>query len=195
MIILLSGKQGSGKTTIAKKLVQVLNSTSNHRAMTKKFADPIYEMHDECLKVLAKYGIKRPNLVKDGPLLQLLGTEWGRNTIDRDIWAKCTRKWCDQVLTTDKKVIPIIEDCRFPNELEIFHNAFKVRLVAKEDIRKERCEAWRPNVRHRSETAMDDVPNEAFNLVIHTDICTLDGSVQQILEISHLMDDTYVGRS
>lgn len=192
MIILLSGKQGSGKTAIAKKLTEVINSANNYVGYPLKFAEPLYEMHDHCLGVLNKYGINRPDLVKDGPLLQLLGTEWGRNTIDRNIWAKIAKYRCDELKSrkhsiSPQDVIPIIEDCRFPNELEIFHDAFKVRLVAKESVRQERCEAWRPNTSHRSETALDDTPNGAFNLVIHTDETGLNESVKQILERSELL--------
>jgi ABC-type cobalamin/Fe3+-siderophores transport system ATPase subunit len=158
-IVLISGKQGSGKTTLAKKIAHdIMNMEKGTRAVLMNFADPLREMHDFCLGVLASGGIVR-DIQKDGELMQLLGTEWGRK-IDPDIWVKVFRgrlkSNIDRLGNLFEKYVIIIGDCRFPNEFEMMPEALRVRLECPREIRKERAEYWRQNEMHPSEIALDD---------------------------------------
>jgi len=47
-------------------------------------------------------------------MLQTLGTEWGREHIDKNLWANITLAKAQQ---TDGPVV--IDDCRFPNEAKL----------------------------------------------------------------------------
>jgi energy-coupling factor transporter ATP-binding protein EcfA2 len=170
-IILISGKQGSGKTTLVKAFeIFARNSNENIQFVGMKFADPLYKMQNRVLDVLDEYGFETPN--KDGVLLQLLGTEWGRKVYGDDIWAKICRRRVDfeiaHFILRQEKLLIVIDDCRFPNELEIFPDAFKIRLHADRDVRKERCDAWRENENHLSETALDDVGPDSYDALYET---------------------------
>lgn len=154
-VILISGKQGSGKTTLSNNLKMLLLEEKKHPFVIK-FADVLYEMHDSIWRIMNKYG-QQLNAKKDGKLLQILGTEWGRDHIHQDIWVNIAKYRANQFVSMSPENVVIIDDCRFPNELEAFPEAFKVRLEAPTDIRKARCEAWRDNESHLSETALDGV--------------------------------------
>ncbi len=172
-IILLSGKQGSGKTTLQKELVRVIHSRPKHRCHLVNFADPLYQIHNYAINLLKHLGITR-DIVKDGPLLQLLGTEWGRKTIDENIWVKTlqNRIKLEGGLTARnfEKNIFIVGDCRFRNELEGIPEALRVRLECDIEIRKARCEAWRENDTHPSETDLDEysVVPKKFDMLFNT---------------------------
>jgi hypothetical protein len=168
-LLLLSGKQGAGKTSIQKAMTEAWFRKYNRGAHFVNFADPIYEMHDEVLKVLHKYWPDR-DLVKDGPLLQLLGTEWGRK-IDENIWVKCLQKKVERMIEADPKSdgLIIVGDCRFENEFDAFPNALRVRLEAPEEVRQPRCSMWRWNTNHPSEIGLDNYSdNGKFDMYLKT---------------------------
>ena len=151
-IIVESGKQGSGKTTLAKKLSDYFGE--NHKRM--RFAEPLYEMHDACREILKKYGIKNYDYTKtDGNLLQLLGTEWGRKTIHDNVWVDCL---LNALRELPHDLVVTIEDCRFENEFDAFNctpNVLRVRLEASRATRLARAEMWRSNENHESEIGLD----------------------------------------
>ncbi len=160
-VILISGKQGSGKTTLTKGLVEALSPRYTVRVL--KFADIIYQMHDAVCQIAQQYGIS--TLAKEGTLLQLLGTEWGRKTKGENIWADAAK---NKALAVNEDLI-IIDDCRFPNEFDTFPDAIKIRLDAPLEARKERADSWRENSEHISETALDQYAKEMkFNLYCKT---------------------------
>lgn len=162
-VLLLSGKQGSGKTTI----MEELKKRALEQGIVAKnviFADTIYRIHDFAIDLLKQRGIER-DIVKDGKLLQLLGTEWGRYTVNENIWVDCLKGQIAQLEQeyksthkTDGNCSPrlyIVSDCRFKNEFDGI-DAFKVRLEASREVRKERCSQWRDTDTHPSETDLDE---------------------------------------
>lgn len=163
-VILLSGKQGTGKTSLQKALVKEFEKSGTPSHVVN-FADAIYDMHNYCIEYLKECGIER-DIVKDGPLLQLLGTDWGRKTISEDIWVNVLK---NQVETDPRaKVVFIVGDCRFQNELKAFPHAYKVRLECPREIRKARCSMWRDNENHPSEVDLDG-SLKLFDCIFHTD--------------------------
>lgn len=154
--ILLSGAQGSGKTTIANELLRQLKLLRFDYGGTEKFAETLYELHDYMLNRMAGLtGEKR--IKKDGPLLQFLGTDWGRSRYGDNVWCDILKRKIETKLNpqdTSRHLI-IIDDCRFENEFDTFPEALRVRLEAPEKVRKLRCSAWRDNVNHPSETGLD----------------------------------------
>lgn len=172
-IVCISGKQGSGKTTLAKALCK------HYSGSHLKFATPLYEMHDaikEILEVKYSYQMKE----KDGKLLQLLGTEWGRNTLGQNIWADLTRSAIESAVNTlerfNDKAFIVVDDARFENELEIFMKfkshfpewrVLTVRLEAEELARKGRADSWREDAYHPSEIGLDHRVND-FDLILNT---------------------------
>lgn len=114
MLIGLSGKAGSGKDTVAEYLAK------QHEFVPLAFADPVKK------GLMAMFGIDKrwfadPELKEtDIPeigtspriLMQTLGTEWGRNLIDEDIWVDAVRR---KVLALDSYDV-VVTDVRFDNE-------------------------------------------------------------------------------
>lgn len=156
-IILLSGKQGSGKTTISKALIEQAKQLGFDYAGSMKFADTLYTLHEYILNKMETLTGKA-RAIKDGPLLQLLGTDWGRKTFGDNVWVDILKNKIsefDKTPSSAKRLI-IIDDCRFENEFDAFPEALRVRLTCPEDVRKMRCASWRENTNHPSETGLDE---------------------------------------
>jgi hypothetical protein len=187
-IILISGQQGSGKTSLQKALVSALTSTNNHKAVALNFADPLYEMHFAVLDIARTYGIKT-KFPKDGPLLQMLGTDWGRVTMGENIWIDCLKgkmellKVREGMFAYDHAFF-VVGDCRFKNEFDSFPDALRVRLNCPEGVRKIRCGvSWRENTSHPSETDLNDYAERLkFNITADTVKHSTDEIVALIVE-------------
>lgn len=175
-IVMISGKQGSGKTTTQQLLGKVWYDRFGGQITYVNFADILYEMHDEVLKVLNRYWPRR-DIAKDGPLLQVLGTDWGRKTIDEDIWVKCLKK----KIQSEGNSLVVIGDCRFENEFDAFPEALRIRLECPEAVRKARCSMWRENSTHPSEVGLDRYAAEGrFDLTLKTNEMPIEGCVKLI---------------
>lgn len=166
MPVMISGKQGSGKSSISRESAELL--AHDFRVVTYKFAEPLYKMQDAVLGILSELDIPVPQ--KDGHLLQLLGTEWGRQHYGQDIWVKCAQQKFKQIFgLADRPTIFLIDDLRFKNEFEAFGDkVITIRLEADRDVRRGRAESWRDNENHPSEVDLDDWVPE-FDAVFHTD--------------------------
>lgn len=107
LLIGIAGKAGSGKSTFAAYLADALSETTEGIDQTciYSFASPIKKM----LAVLGVY--------KGDPdfrrMAQTLGTEWGRDLIDGNIWVNAAREYVEAA-----PWIVIIDDVRFENEAE-----------------------------------------------------------------------------
>lgn len=153
-VLIISGRQGSGKTTTSDLIKQLLIN-ADKAPFSFKFADPLYRMHDACLPILKMYKVRGEEMGKDGELLQVLGTEYGRNRISQDVWVNSCRARVDEWLERHPNNVALIDDCRFENEFDAFKDAYKVRLSCAEGVRKDRCSYWREDVGHPSETGLD----------------------------------------
>ncbi len=111
------GPQQVGKSTIAKHLAEKFPDRFRYR----NFAGPIYAM------ATAFYGgelpaeKEAPNHLSGGKSLrefmQILGTEFGRDAIDKNVWANLL---IDGVRKDNEKgLITVIDDCRFNNEYDM----------------------------------------------------------------------------
>lgn len=168
-IVLLSGKQGSGKSTVQEALRNLAPKHGFDAVFAYNFADALYRLHDVVLDTLENtYGIKRTTK-KDGVLLQLLGTEWGRKVYGPNIWVNIVRKLVETVATLPGKNLVVIADCRFKNEFDGFPEAVRARLEASEECRRTRTNSWRDNTAHPSEVDLDDyATQDRFDFVFET---------------------------
>lgn len=165
-IVMISGKMGSGKSTLTRKLLELENQRGP--AMELRFAEAIYDMHDFCRDYLKNCGIKVPD--KDGKLLQLLGTDWGRASYGENVWVDIVKNSVIHAEGFSPQQLIVISDCRFMNEFDAFPEALRVRLVCGEDTRKNRAESWRENTQHPSEIDLDQYSfDKRFDLYIDTE--------------------------
>lgn len=124
-LIALTGKAGAGKDTVADRLCE------KHGFVRYAFAKPLKDM-------LAAIGVDANNReTKELPhplfgasprrMAQTLGTEWGREMVNPDIWLKCAEVFIAKYsglapgqLESDGDPYDIrgivITDCRFENE-------------------------------------------------------------------------------
>lgn len=159
-VILISGGQGAGKTTLCRILRQEFE-TRNNRTASFKFAQPLYDMHHAVHKVLRSYGIDREHQGTDGVLLQVLGTEWGRRVLGNNVWVRALLNTVEMYWALNPSTMIFIDDVRFPNELHAFDkypdvNVVSIRLECDKGVRQARAEKWRPNESHQSERALDE---------------------------------------
>lgn len=186
-VFVFSGRQGSGKTTYAEALRKFIGL---EYCKVFKFAEVIYRLHDVCLPILQEYGVVSANIKKEGDLLQILGTQYGRNLKGENVWVDVTRRQVQQYLAAHSKNYVIIDDCRFENEFDAFHPvAHMIRLTAPREVRKARCSAWRENDNHESEVGLDNYEkNMNFDYVINTDKGDPEKALQEVLKLSGYID-------
>ena len=181
MIIAIAGKQGSGKTSLARALAEM-----TFDAHILKFADPMYDIHDVVNTVYNHYGIPTPQ--KDGDLLQWIGTEHGRGK-DENIWVNIMQT---RLLESLGRNVPVvIDDLRFENEFVMLEEmgALLIRLDCSEDIRRERTEGWRDNTTHPSEVGLDNYARAGkFDMYLGMED-DFEGCVSQVIhEMSNKFD-------
>lgn len=127
LVIGFTGPKRSGKDT-ALRIIQA--EYGYHNVATYAFAKPLYDMLElllqpEGLPALSsgevdKAAVIKPYNVTLRHMLQTLGTEWGRDCIDPDMWAlrgECMLKDVRQ-FQPDNPIF-VFSDVRFDNEAEM----------------------------------------------------------------------------
>lgn len=112
-LVAFTGLARSGKTTAAKFLL-----SEGYERMS--FADPIKQMV-RCLTPLLDKNSEPPGFggktIRE--LYQTLGTDWGRNTVDTNLWVNLGRERIQSLLLDTMEGINrgvVIDDLRFDNE-------------------------------------------------------------------------------
>jgi hypothetical protein len=171
MIILISGRLGSGKSRLAEELTKSIPNSC-----IVKFADPLYAIHESVRETLKSYDSDFKGINRD--LLQDLGI-WGRKQ-DEKFWVNIARKRVDKILKEHPDATVIADDLRFPNEFMAFADAFTIRLKASEECRVRRAQKL-GNLNHVSETAMDAFSDNMFSLILDTEHDSIEENVSKCL--------------
>ena len=125
ILIGLCGAAGAGKDTVAARLRE------RHGFWVMAFADPLYSAVS-AITGMPVAALKNRDL-KERPvgwigkspreLLQLLGTEFGRNLIREDIWIRRAMETIGAVAVGNEHAGCVITDVRFDNEAEAIRQA------------------------------------------------------------------------
>lgn len=114
MLIGITGKSGSGKDEIARYIKH--GFAFNHLTFAKPIKDMVAAIYGLDVDTLEATGFKEKPIPGIGKslreLYQTLGTDWGRNMIDRDIWVRHMAKRLQGLPRSDV----VISDVRFDNE-------------------------------------------------------------------------------
>ncbi|ARO29934.1 deoxynucleoside monophosphate kinase protein [Rhizobium sp. NXC14] len=125
LIALYSDAAGSGKSEVAKVLIQ-------HGFANEKFAGPLKNMargllgsmgfEDTTVERMIEGDLKEAVIpgfktVTPRQIMQTLGTDWGREAIDQDLWTKVAAAKIEGL--RDKGIDVVVDDLRFPNEYDL----------------------------------------------------------------------------
>jgi hypothetical protein len=176
MIIGIAGKMGCGKDYTCNNLVIPILKYYNHTFLQVSFADQIK------INVMTKNQISFDDVYinktqKTRRLLQLEGTENGRDILGKDIWIRYLENW---IKVHESRGIQnfICTDVRFPNEFDYIkdHGGIVLRIDAPERNIKRLLSESRGDTNvletlknHRSECDLDNLGDECFDLIIKND--------------------------
>lgn len=176
-IIALTGPKTVGKSTIAHQLVD----DCFYYTKIVSFADPIREML-RTMGVADEY-LTDPNL-KETPipginqsarhLMQTLGTEWGRNIINNQIWLWAMDRVVEKAERSKLSAI-IIDDCRFENEADWVHQNGGIV-----------CRVHRDGYEYGSDTHSSEKPICLSKIDLHCDGSDKRVTAQLILDVVDL---------
>lgn len=117
-IIGIAGQARAGKDTVAKLIKQ------EYRCMTYAFAEPLKAMlralgleeHD--LESWRKDEVNPDFQASPRFMMQTLGTEWGRDTINSELWVIAAARRLKRMNQGNPDTTILITDVRFPNEAD-----------------------------------------------------------------------------
>jgi hypothetical protein len=192
MIIGIAGKMGCGKDYICNNVIVPLLKTNGKNFLQVSFADQIK------VNVMTKQNIKFEDVYVSKTndtrrLLQMEGTENGRNVLGKDIWIKYFANWISVYKSRGVDTF-ICTDVRFQNELDYIKGfggiVIKIdaptrnlnRLIQESNGNETTLQSLRS---HPSECDLDDIPNDYYDLVIKNDpgnnITTYEESISKLL--------------
>jgi hypothetical protein len=186
IVIGLSGKIGSGKTTFSKLLVSSLKEKSVKAPVSVyeyNFADKLKRITKE-LCGYGGYTQEEKNLfISDynmtvGEILQKVGTDALRNHFDQDVWVKAT---FTEFYQNEFNSINIIGDCRFPNEADNIKSLGGINIRLEGDPAEVRANSNR-DINHISETALDNYENFDFKYDNTGDISQLQMFAEEVAD-------------
>ena len=128
MKIAISGKMGSGKTTLTNEILRQLQDL-NLQGQRLSLADPVKEV--------ARNYFLMPADVKDRLLLQQIGQQF--RTIKPDVWVDLLMQNVEVMTDTTEVELVICDDVRFVNEFEAMQQGgwLTIRLTVDEAEQKD----------------------------------------------------------
>lgn len=150
-IIGFTGLMGSGKSTA----IALLSELQNQPVYLIKFAQPLYDMQEFIYNRITLAHKRDEFFVKDRKLLQWLGTEWGRDTIHKDLW---TTIWLEEIKFAQENYpncIIVSDDVRFDNEVQVLKQVGGHLIKIESNKNEERIDTKAGIAGHTSETGID----------------------------------------
>lgn len=188
LLIAVSGKLGSGKDYIAENfLLPLIHGVVSKMAFADQIKINVASQNANVDLINCLQGNKSMELRR---LLQIAGTEQGRDRYHPDIWIDTLENWIKlRVLRDGTPDVVLVTDCRFPNEADwIERNSgllIRVNANSRNEIALRREsngneESYNAIKNHPSETSLDDYQ---FTYNINNDPEMADTVKDQICEI------------
>ena len=143
--IAISGKMGSGKTTLANEILHQFNSGYSGQSTMVSLGAAVKEV--------ARNYFLMPDDVKDRSLLQQIGQQF--RTIKENVWVDLLMRDVDGLADTTDVELVICDDVRFDNEFKAMQQDgwMTIRLTVDESEQKRRLECayadnWRTHWEH-----------------------------------------------
>ena len=172
MLIGITGKMGTGKDYILSNYILPYLKSKNLTCLSLSFADQIK------VNAMVKNNVSFEDVYinktqESRRMLQLQGTEQGRNVLGEDVWIKYLDAWI-KVYKNRGIQIFLNSDTRFQNELYYIkeNDGFLIKMIApKRNEKRLQLESKCDNSirNHSSECDLDDISNSMYNLIIYND--------------------------
>ena len=176
VLIGIAGKMGCGKDYICNNIIIPILKHNNETYLQLAFADQIK------INVMTKHNVDFKDVyinktTETRRLLQLEGTENGRDKIDKNIWINYFHNWVNVFKNRNINNI-ICTDVRFQNELDYIKNNGGILILInapKRNLERLKNESTGDKTlmeyikNHRSECDLDDLNSKVFDLVINND--------------------------
>jgi hypothetical protein len=177
IIGLYSPAPGSGKSTVAEFLEDYSYETAPFagflKGMIKRLLLDLGYSQAQASEMMKKKDCVVPGIdIRVRTLMQTLGTEWARNTLDQDFWIKC---WKSKVEST--RGLIVADDVRFLNEaLAIKEMGGEVWQIIRPEIKNDE--------KHSSEGQLDHWAGFDQVIVNDSSIENFTAKVQKILDLN-----------
>lgn len=161
-IIGLSGKAGCGKDYIQQNYLKHLGY--------KQFS-MAWHMKAFCIGA-KQLTFDEAFVTKEGKartILQLAGTEFGRDLYGKDIWCNVVEAWFKILEHHWDETHFVIPDIRFPNEVEMIRRLGGLVIRVKAPQREAQRPMNKTQLVHASETSLENWKDWAFDGVINND--------------------------
>lgn len=172
MLIGITGKMGTGKDYILSNYILPYLKSKNLRSLQLSFADQI-KVNAMVNNNISFEDVYINKTQESRRMLQLQGTEQGRNILGENIWIKYLDAWIKVHKNRGVQVF-LNADTRFQNELYYIkeNNGFLIKIIApKRNEKRLQLESkGNDSIRnHTSECDLDYISNSMYNLVIYND--------------------------
>jgi hypothetical protein len=143
-----------------------------------RFADPLYEIQKAVYQIV---GLPEK---KDRTLLQLVGTEWGRHTIDQNIWVNVV---VDRIKKEKPETNLFIADCRFANEEKALRELGFEFIMLKAPVQA-LTERGASNVTHESEWFAANYTGADYTILNNGTLEELHAELDKVLALIQLVE-------
>ena len=184
MLVLISGKSGSGKTELANNL-KTHWSQRGIATVILNFMRPVHDMHDAVAMVGKRFGLHPPPPGKgDTDLISLLN-DWGRKK-DQNIWDQAFQDYYDEVTSHWRKqqlfFMAVADDMHYRSSFDFFGRALTVRLECDPKTLVQRSPYYDMDRGHPSQVDLDPyVKADKFDVVIDTTDLTPDKVCEEVV--------------
>lgn len=193
ILITLTGKQGSGKSSLAQGLheclMQRLGLETGYRVVSgvreTTIAGPLYE-----ISAFIDSEIRGVAHEKNGKLLQGIGdayrSAFGESSLIEHAMSAISLSHAEM-----DPLAVVVSDARLPSEVAAFRQYAEkigavfvaVSLTADQDLRKARTKSWREETQHKTESAMDAAADGFFDVTLDTGVLSKEQTLQTVMSV------------